>query len=174
MATTEQTVPAGTWKADTVHSSIAFEVPYTVAKFSGEVPGFEATLEDGKLTGVAKVETLQLKDENLTAHVKSPEFFDSEQHPELRFESSGFERSGDRVEIPGELTMKGITKPTTLKGTITGPSPDAYANQRVGLQVETIVDRTDFDMNWNADLPNGDKALGNDVTLRADLSLVGA
>ena len=70
--------------------------------------------------------------------------------------------------------MKGVTKPATLKGTITGPSPDAYANQRVGLQLETVVDRTDFGIDWNADLPNGEKALGNDVTLRADLSLVSA
>lgn len=171
---TEQGVPTGTWKADTVHSSIAFEVPYTVAKFSGEVPEFEASLEDGTLKGVAKVASLQLKDENLTAHVQGPDFFDAEQHPELSFEGTDFTRTGDRVELAGQITLKGVTKPATLKGTITGPSPDAYANQRVGLQLETTVDRTDFGIDWNADLPNGEKALGNEVTLRADLSLVGA
>jgi len=176
MAATEQQqgVPTGTWKADTVHSSIAFEVPYTVAQFSGEVPEFEASLENGKLTGVAKVTSLALKDDNLTAHVQGPDFFDAERFPELRFESSDFRRNGDQVEIDGQVTLKGVTKPATLKGTITGPSQDAFANERVGLQVETVVDRTEFGMNWNADLPNGEKALGNDVTLRADLSLVGA
>ncbi len=162
---TEQVVPAGTWNADTVHSSVSFEVPYTVSTFSGEVPDFEAKLEDGRLKGVARVTSLQLKDENLNTHLQSPEFFDAERHPELRFESRSIDRQGDRVEIDGEIT---------LKGTITGPSDDAFGNKRVGFNIETTVDRTDFDMNWNMPLPNGEPALSNDVVLRAELSLVGA
>src|SRR5947208_17139005 len=88
MSTIEQTrqgIPTGTWKADTVHSRVAFEVPYAVATFSGEVPDFEATLEDGKLTGKARIESLQVKEENLQAHLLSPEFFDAERHPEVTF-----------------------------------------------------------------------------------------
>ena len=161
-ATIEQTqgVPTGIWTADTVHSGLAFEVPYAVATFNGEVPAFEATLADGVLKGAAKVESLTVKDENLKTHLQSPEFFDVERHPELTFVSNGFRRIGDSVEIDGDITLKGITKPATLRGTITGPAVDHFGTTRVGLKLETTIDRTAFDMNWNMPLPNGEPALG--------------
>ena len=84
---TEQRIPTGTWQADTVHSRVAFEVPYAVATFSGEVPEFEASLVDGQLKGVAKIASIQVKEENLQAHLLSPEFFDAERHPEVTFVS---------------------------------------------------------------------------------------
>ena len=173
-STAEQTaVPTGTWKADPVHSSVSFEVPYAVNTFTATVPEFEATLADGKLTGVGRVESLKVMAEDMQAHLQSPEFFDLERHPEVRFESNDFRRGGDNVEIDGELTVKGITKPVTLKGTITGPTVDHFGANRVGLKLETVVDRTQFAMNWNMPLPSGEGALSNDVTLKADLTLVG-
>ena len=84
MSTTELQA-TGTFAADPVHSHIGFEVPYAVATFSGEVTDFSATLADGHLEGSAKIESITLKDENLTAHVLSPEFFDAERHPLLTF-----------------------------------------------------------------------------------------
>jgi polyisoprenoid-binding protein YceI len=176
MSTIEQTrqdVPTGTWQADKVHSSIAFEVAYTVATFSGEVRDFDASLADGVLTGVARIASIQVKDENLEAHLLSPEFFDAERHPEVRFVSSKITRDGDKVTVEGDLTIKGITKPATLAGTIT-TGQDAYGKDRVGLKLSTQIDRTAFGIEWNAPLPNGQKALADEVTLKADLSLVAA
>jgi len=173
-STAEQTsVPTGTWNADPVHSTVSFEVPYAVNVFTATVPDFEATLADGKLTGVGRIESLKMKDENMQAHLQSPEFFDLERHPEVRFESSAIRRNGDDIEFDGELTVKGITKPATLKGTIIGPTVDHFGANRVGLKLETVVDRTDFEMNWNMPLPSGEGALANKVTLKADLTLVG-
>jgi polyisoprenoid-binding protein YceI len=165
-------IPVGTWKADTVHSRIGFEVPYAVATFTGDVPGFEATLEDGKLTGVGRIASIKVKDENLEAHLLSPEFFDAERHPEIRFESTDVRRDGDHVELDGDLTIKGITKPATLRGTITGPTVDHFGATRVGLELATTIDRTEFDIKWNMPLPTGEPALANEVTLKADLTLV--
>jgi polyisoprenoid-binding protein YceI len=165
-------IPTGTWQADTVHSRIAFEVPYAVATFTGEVPDFEASLVDGALKGVARINSITVKEENLQAHLLSPEFFDAERHPEVTFVSSAIRRDGDEVEIDGELTMKGITRPATLTGTATGPTVDHFGATRLGLKLETVVDRTQFDMNWNMPLPNGEPALANAVTLKADLTLV--
>jgi len=171
MSTTEQQQATGTFAADPVHSHVGFEVPYAVATFSGEVTDFTATLVDGHLEGSAKIESIKLKDENLQAHVLSPEFFDAERHPVLTF-SGELERDGDRATIDGEITMKGITRPATLEGTIVGPTVDHFGATRVGLKLDTVVDRTDFDMKWNMPLPNGEPALGNEVTLKADLTLV--
>lgn len=169
---TSTALPTGTWKADTVHSSVAFEVPYAVATFGGDVPEFEASLVDGKLTGVAQIASLNVKDENLQAHLLSPEFFDAERNPEVRFEASNVTRDGDNVTLDGEITIKGITKPATLAGTITGPAVDHFGANRVGLKLETTIDRTEFDIKWNMPLPNGEPALANEVTLKADLTLV--
>ena len=164
-------IPTGTWQADTVHSSVAFEVPYAVATFGGEVTDFDATLADGRLTGAARIESIQVKEENLQAHLLSPEFFDAERHPVVGF-SGAVERDGDAVEIDGEITIKGITRPAVLRGTITGPAVDHFGATRVGLQLQTTVDRTQFDMKWNMPLPNGEPALSNEVTLKAELTLV--
>jgi polyisoprenoid-binding protein YceI len=170
--TEQQTaVPTGTFAADTVHSSIGFEVPYAVATFSGTVNDFEAQLVDGTLTGSAKIASIQTKEENLQAHLLSPEFFDAERNPVLSF-SGDLERDGDAVTAEGELTMKGITRPVVLKGTIVGPAVDHFGATRVGLKLETTVDRTEFDIKWNMPLPSGEQALSNQVTLKADLTLV--
>jgi len=174
MSTTlEQTaVPTGTWQADTVHSGLSFEVPYAVATFGGEVTDFDAALADGTLTGSARVASLKVKDEALQAHLASPEFFDVERHPELRFVSSEIRRDGDSIEIDGELTIKGITRPATLRGTIAGPAVDHFGATRLGLALQTTIDRTAFGMSWNMPLPNGQPALSDEVTLKADLTLV--
>ena len=175
MSTIEQTkqgIPTGTWKADTVHSSVAFEVPYAVATFGGEVTDFEASLEDGTLTGAAKIESIHVKEENLQAHLLSPEFFDAEKHPVVRFSGGDIKRDGDNIEIDGEITIKGISQPVTLTGTINGPAVDHFGATRVGLKLATTVDRTKFDINWNMPLPTGEPALANEVTLKADLTLV--
>jgi polyisoprenoid-binding protein YceI len=174
MSTIEQTqaIPTGTWKADTVHSRVAFEVPYAVATFSGEVPDFEASLVDGKLKGLARIASIQVKEENLQAHLLSPEFFDAERHPEVTFESNEITRDGDNVTIDGTITIKGVTQPATLTGIATGPAVDHFGATRLGLSLTTVVDRTKFDMNWNMPLPNGEPALSNEVTLKADLTLV--
>lgn len=169
---TQQTqIPAGTWQADPVHSGVGFAVKYLgVATFSGEVKGFEASLVDGRLTGTAWVSSIQVKDENLYGHLQGPEFFDAERHPELTF--SGTDAGGGRFE--GELTIKGITKPVTLEASVTGPVTDPYGNDRYGLALTAVIDRTEFGLNWNNPLPGGGFALANDVTLTAELSLVKA
>jgi polyisoprenoid-binding protein YceI len=170
-STIETVIPTGTWQADTVHSSVAFEVPYAVATFGGEVTDFEAKLEDGKLSGSAKIASIHVKEENLQGHLLSPEFFDAERHPVVSF-SGDLKRDGDDVTVEGEVTIKGITQPTTLSGTIVGPAVDHFGATRVGLKLQTTVDRFAFDIKWDMPLPNGESALGHEVTLKADLTLV--
>jgi len=177
MSTTEQTtaVPTGTWQHDPVHSSISFAVKHnTVMTFGGQFGTWEATLEDGSLTGSADVASVRVEDENLVGHLQSPDFFDSEQHPKLTFASRSIERDGDRVTIAGDLTIKGETKPVELTGTISGPVTDGYGNQRLGLDVQTVINRHDFGVSWNADLPGGGTAVADDVTVTANLALVQA
>jgi polyisoprenoid-binding protein YceI len=178
MGITEQTtvsIPTGTWAADPVHSSVTFEVQYLgVSTFSGAVRDLQATLEDGLISGSAMIASLETKDENLKAHLLSPEFFDAERFPEVSFTSTAVDGDGDQVEFEGTITIKGVAQPATLTGTITGPVTDPYGNERYGLRLETTIDRTQFGITWNNPMPDGSQALADDVTLKADLSLVEA
>ena len=167
----ETTIPAGTWASDPVHSHVGFEVRYLgVARFTGEVTDFEARLAEGELAGTARVSSIEVKDENLRAHLQSPEFFDAERHPDLTFAGT----PDGEGRFAGELTIKGITRPVTLQAAVTGPVTDPYGNERYGLALEAVIDRTAFGLDWNAPLPGGGFALANDVTLKAELSLVKA
>jgi polyisoprenoid-binding protein YceI len=179
MALTEArtALPTGTWNLDPVHSQVGFAVDYMVGTFRGTFSPIEAKLEvpeDGtaKLTGSAPVSGVKVQDENLAAHLQSPEFFDAERAPEITFASTDIRRDGDRVEVDGELTIKGASLPVHLEGTITDPAEDPYGGVRIGLNLTTTVDRTQFGIDWNNPLPSGEPALGNDVTLTADLSFV--
>jgi polyisoprenoid-binding protein YceI len=169
----QELIPTGTWTSDPVHSSIGFAVKHMgVTPFRGSFKTFDATLADGKLVGSAPVETIQTDDENLTGHLLSPEFFDAERHPVLQFESTEIRRDGDEIAVDGLITLKGESRPVELRGTITGPLSDPYGNTRLGLELETTIDRTDFGINWNAELPSGGQVLANNVKLSAQLELV--
>jgi len=165
-------IPTGTFVADTVHSTVTFEVPYAVATFRGEVPQFEAELVDGRLNGAARIASISVKEENLEAHLLSPEFFDADRFPVVSFAGDLERLDDDRVKVEGEITIKGVTKPATLEGTIVGPAVDHFGKTRVGLRLSTVFDRTEFGINWNMPLPTGEPALADDVTLTAELTLV--
>ena len=173
MTTTQirQALPTGTWQLDPVHSSIGFEVPYMGGTFRGQFRDVEATIADGDVTGSAQVASVDVKDENLTAHLQSPEFFDVERYPELRFASTDVE-GGEELTIRGEITIKGVTQPVELTGRATEPLTDAYGRERFGLTLSTTVDRTAFGLSWNLPLPSGEPALSNAVTLVAGLFFV--
>jgi polyisoprenoid-binding protein YceI len=175
MSTTEQViaVPTGTWIADAVHSRIAFAIKHnTVLTFEGSFGEFEVKLNDGSLEGTVKVASVVVDDEQLAGHLQTPDFFDAEQFPELRFVSQEIERGDDRVSVTGELTIKGTTAPVEIAGTIAGPVTDAYGKERLGLELQTTVDRHDFGVSWNAQLPGGANMLSDEVLLTAHLELV--
>ena len=160
-------VPAGTWQADPVHSHVSFEVTYAgVNTFRGSFKDFTATLGDGRLEGSAKVASIDVKDEQLNGHLQTPDFFDAERFPEITFSATELDK--------GELTIKGVTRPVELTGTISAPNVDPFGRERVGLRLETTIDRNDFGVSWNAPNQGGGNYLGDDVKLVAELAFVKA
>jgi polyisoprenoid-binding protein YceI len=169
--------PAGTWSLDPVHSSVDFEVSYLAGTFKGgfDEIGAELTVdgERARLAGSAKVASVDVKDENFAAHLQSPDFFDAERYPELRFSAEEIRLDGDgQVSVAGELTIKGVSQPVTVSGTVTTPMVDPYGNERIGLNLSTKIDRTEFGVDWNNPLPSGEPSLANEVTILAELQFV--
>jgi polyisoprenoid-binding protein YceI len=175
MTTATTPLLAGTYTADPVHSSFGFAVRYQgVSIFRGTLSEVEAKLDDGRLEGLAKVESISIRTpEQFRAHVLSAEFFDAANHPEVTFASTQVDLGEDGTAVvDGELTIKGITRPVRATGTWTAAAADAFGSSRGHLTLEAEIDRTQWDMNWNLALPSGGKALANEVTLTVDLSLV--
>jgi polyisoprenoid-binding protein YceI len=175
MTTATTSLLSGTYVADPVHSSFGFAVTYQgVSLFRGTLGDVEAKLSDGRLEGKAKVESISITTpDQFRQHVLSAEFFDAENHPEVTFTSADLDlRQDGTATVRGELTIKGITRPVEATGTWTTPAPDAFGNARGHLKLEAVVDRTDWDMNWNMELPSGGKVLSNDVVLTVELSLI--
>lgn len=165
----------GNYVADPVHSSFGFAVRYQgVSVFRGTLEDVSASLIDGRLEGSAKVESISIRTpEQFRAHVLGDEFFDAGAHPEVHFASSqvGLGEDGSAT-VAGELTIKGITRPVHATGKWTAPAPDAFGNTRAHLQLEAVVDRTEFEMHWNVPLPSGGQALASEVALIVELALV--
>ena len=176
-ATVATRLPAGTWKADPTHSSATFAVKHmAVGTFRGGFANLDASLivsEEGAATlqGTVHADSIDVKDENLLTHLGSPDFFDTERHPELSFRSDSLQATDDSLLVDGELTIKGNTHPVQARGSISGPSVGLDGSQRLGLTLETTVDRTLYGLNWNAPLPKGGFALANDVKLIVELEL---
>ena len=177
LTATQEVIPAGTWQLDSAHSRVGFAVEYMAGTFHGTFSPFEATLDVGEdgtaaLVGSVRVESIQVQDENLSTHLLSPEFFDAEQAPEISFASAAFAPAGKNLRTSGELTIKGVSLPVELNGTIGGPLVDPYDRERINLKLEATVDRSAFGLDWNAPLSSGEPALGQDVTVTAELALV--
>ena len=178
-AETATIAPPGTWTLDPVHSIVGFEVAYLAGTFKGtfrEVTATLTTADDGKATleGVAEVSSVDVKDEDQNAHLQSPDFFDAETYPELRFKAEDVKLDSEQAKINGEITIKGVTKPVTLTGTVVPPIDDPWGNKRLGVTLAATLDRTEFGLNWNNPLPGGGLALANDVKIVAELQFVQA
>ena len=154
MSTTEQitAVPTGTWTSDPIHSSFGFSVKHmVVATFRGSLGDFDATLtgaEDGaaRLEATGRVNSVVTQDENLTGHLQSPDFFDAQRYPEVRYSATDIARDGERLLVKGELTLKGVTKPLELTGTLAGPVVGVGDAERIGVGLQGVIDRTEYGM----------------------------
>ena len=171
---TRTDLPTGTWQVDPVHSTVAFSVKHmVVANFRGGFGTFDVTLDENGLRGTVDVASVTVSEPNLNGHLLAPDFFDAERSPQLSFHSTAIRVSDNGLDIDGALTLKGVTQPVKITGTVNGPAAHAFdGSSRLGLELETVIDRTAYGLNWNAPLPTGGFAVGNDVKLHAELELV--
>jgi polyisoprenoid-binding protein YceI len=177
MSVAPRLVPVGSWQLDSLHSTVGLEVKHMgVSTFRASFTAFDATLASGpdgvQLDGTVRVESFDVQDDGLRPHVMSPEFLDAERYPELAFRSTAVRDEHDGLVVEGQLTIRGTTLPVEARGALTQPVADPFGNERLAVTLETVVDRTDFGLGWQMDLPDGGQALGNAVKLVASLEFV--
>jgi polyisoprenoid-binding protein YceI len=175
--TVDRQLPAGTWTVDPVHSSINFAIVHNgVATFRSGFTAYEATLSGGespRLEGTVEVASIDVSDEMLKGHLLSPDFFDAENHPRLKFSSTEVDVEEDgTVRLAGELEIKGKSHRVQATGRFGRIGADIAGKERLGFSLQAAVDRRDFGLDWNADLPNGGRALEYEVTIAVELELV--
>jgi len=177
---TADRIPTGSYNVDPSHSNVGFEVKHmgiatvrgTFRKFQGAV---DATGDAPRLEGIVEVASIDTGDENRDGHLKAPDFFDADQYPQISFHSSATDATQDgAIRLNGEITIKGVTRPIDLTGTIAENGQDPWGNERIGLEVEGKIDRREFDLKWNQTLPNGNLLVANDVKLLVSVSAVKA
>jgi polyisoprenoid-binding protein YceI len=172
ITTALQQVPAGTYRLDPVHSSFGFAVKHNgISTFRGGFERVDAALEEGVLTGTAQVDSVKTAIPQLKEHLLSPEFFNAAENPVVTFRSTDIRLGEDgSAEVDGELTIRGVTKAVTAKGTY-GSATGMNGSEVVGFDVEATIDRREYGLTWQAPLPSGGEALAWDVTLEIHLEL---
>jgi polyisoprenoid-binding protein YceI len=162
-----------TWTSDPVHSSASFAIDHmVVSKFQGWFNNITGTLNDHALIGSVDVSSIQVKDEALYSHLQSHEFFDAENYPRITFHSTLIRDHDNKVSIEGDLSIKGYIHDVVAEGVWHEVSFDTLGHPRIGLDLSSIIDRTTFGLDWNASMPEGKFALGNNVELNAHLEFM--
>jgi polyisoprenoid-binding protein YceI len=177
---TKSLIPVGTWTVDATHSTVGFAVKHMgIANVRGQFTEFEGTLEVGEdlasssARGNVKVTSISTDDEQRDAHLRSADFFNVQEFPEILFESTQVEAIDDEsTSVVGNLTMHGVTREVKLKAVVQGTDIDPWGKERAGLEVVGVLKRSDFDMKFNQALGSGNVLVGDKVNMSLDISAV--
>lgn len=165
----------GTWTVDPAHSELSFSVRHLmVSKVRGKFADFTGTVEVGapaaesKVTATVQLASVDTGSADRDGHLKSPDFFDVEQNPEMTFVST----SVTDGTLVGDLTIKGVTKPVTFDLEFNGVAADPWGNTKAGFEAETEINRTDWGLTWNAAIEGGGVLVAEKVKITLDVELL--
>lgn len=171
-------LPTGTWKVDPVHSSVEFHVKHLgIATVKGQFKEFEGTLEVGpegvRAFGTVEVSSVDTREPARDEHLRSADFFEAERFPQIAFQSTQIHPSDDEeLEIDANLTIHGVTRQVTLKAVFEGAETDHQGNDRVGVSASTQINRSDYDIKFNAALGSGNLVVADKVKILVEISAV--
>ena len=166
------------WQIDTAHSSANFSIKHMMIakvhggfeKLSGSLVLDASDITKSSVEASIDASSINTREPQRDAHLKSADFFDIEKYPTLNFKSSKVERDGDDLKVTGNLTIHGVTKEVVFA--VEGPSEemkDPYENIKIGISATTKIKRKDFGLSWNAALEAGGVLVGDDVTISLDI-----
>jgi polyisoprenoid-binding protein YceI len=177
---TATAVPTGTYTVDPAHSRVGFSAKHLgIATVRGHFATFAGTLElaedlsSARAHGWVDVASLDTQESQRDDHLRSPDFFHAERHPQIEFTSTEIHPIEDETfEIVGELTLRGVTREVVLTAEIQGTETDPWGNERVALEVRGQLNRSDYGMTFNQVLGSGNVLVSDKVRLALDLSAI--
>lgn len=177
--TTTKTSPTTKWTFDPTHSELTFKVRHMmITNVKGEFKNFSIDVlgEDitkSNINVLVEAASITTNNEDRDNHLKSPDFFDIENHKDLTFESTSFKKSDDdEFELKGILTIKGISKEVKLNVEFGGINKDPWGNEKAGFSIEGKINRKDWGLNWNTALETGGVLVSDEVKILAEVQFV--
>jgi polyisoprenoid-binding protein YceI len=169
----------GTWDIDASHSTVGFSVRHMMVskvrgyfrEFSGEI----VTAEDpaqSSVTATIDLGSIDTRQEQRDAHIRSADFFDVESHPQMTFRSTSVRTDGADWFVEGDLTIKGRTRPVTLALELNGFGPDAYGGTRAGFSAKTEINRNEFGVDIKMPMDGGGVVVGDKITVELEIEAV--
>ncbi|MFD1716455.1 YceI family protein [Georgenia deserti] len=170
------TIPAGTYVIDPSHTEIGFSVRHAgISKVRGKFLGFSGTitvgenLADSSVNVTIEAASVDTGDANRDGHLRSPDFWDAENKPEWTFVSRAVSGTEEDLTVTGDLTINGVTRQVELQAEFNGAATDPFGNERIGFSGQTVINRKDFDLTWNAALETGGVLVGEKVTITLEV-----
>lgn len=169
------------WTVDPAHSEIHFKIKHLVIStvsgsfknFSGEVESDKDDFTDAKVTGRVEVDSISTNQEQRDAHLKSADFFDAANHPEITFQSTSLTKNADGdYSLKGDLTIRGITKQVNFDVEFGGSANDLYGQTKAGFDVSGKINRQDFGLRWSALTEAGGVVVSDDVRIEMNIQLI--
>lgn len=168
---------AARYVLDPAHSEVSFQVRHLVTRARGRFQRFSAELEgDPAFPEAARIrftiasDSIDTNEPDRDKHLRSADFFDVEKYPEIVFESSGVRpRGGDRYDVAGTLTIRGVSRPITVPVEFLGFAKDPWGNEKAGFEAQFKINRKEFGIEFNAVLDNGGLLLGDEAAVTASL-----
>jgi polyisoprenoid-binding protein YceI len=170
-----------TWTADPAHSEVVFKVKHLmITTVTGYFRKFKIVVETEtddfktakKIEFTADISSIDTHNEQRDTHLKSADFFNAEEQSQLRFVGNKYETDGDEARLHGDLTIRGTTKPITLKVEFGGIVVDPYGQTKAGFTIDGKVSRKEFGLMWNAVTEAGSVVVSDDVKIHAEVQLV--
>ncbi len=168
---------AATYTVDPVHSQVEFTVDHLMVfkvsgsfnEYQGEIVADPVTKSLESATAEIKVASIDTREPKRDAHLRSADFFDAENHPNMTFVSKKIEGHGNDITVYGDLTIRGTTREVALKGSYRGENTDPWGNVRAGFSASTVINRHDYGLKWNKALETGGVVVGDDVTITLEI-----
>jgi polyisoprenoid-binding protein YceI len=177
------TPAATTWQIDPIHSHVEFSVRHLMiatvrgrfTEVAGTLTGDDDHLEAAAIVLTVRAASIDTREPQRDAHLRSADFFDAEAHPEIQFRSTRMTKvRDDRFLVHGDLTIRGVTRSIALNVQRGGRARDPFGNERVAYSTAVKINRRDFGLNWNQVLETGGVLVGDEVTVSIDLELIRA
>jgi polyisoprenoid-binding protein YceI len=171
-----------TWKLDPTHTEIGFKARHLMittvsgrfVQFDGQISAEADDFSDANFSFEADVASVDTKNADRDGHLKSPDFFDAEQHPKLTFASTSVEKDGDVLNVHGVMNIRGVEKPVHLKVEVAGVAVDPWGNTKAGLTFTGAINRKDFGLSFHVVNEAGNLLVSDEIKLHGDVQLVKA